>query len=155
MSHMTSPWFCRPEAIIVFQSNWKYLSSNIINHMWYAHGNKIIIPCLSGGRLNIKMSSYQYRDSHVKDKTISLTILSLTWESAYLGKSLHWDRALDLTLQADQYGGILQTQRYFLERKVLYFDSNFSKFCSYGIRIHHARIRAGDRLVQTTVKHLI
>ena len=40
----------------------------------------------SGGRLNIKMSSYQYRDSHVKDKTVSPTVLSLTWESPYLGK---------------------------------------------------------------------
>ena len=28
--------------------------------------------------LNIKMSSYQYRDSHVKDKTVSQTVLSLT-----------------------------------------------------------------------------
>ena len=38
------------------------------------------------GRLNIKMSSYQYsfRDPHIKDKTI----LSLTWESSYLGKSV-------------------------------------------------------------------
>ena len=25
----------------------------------------------AGGRLNIKMSSYQYRDQHVKDKTVS------------------------------------------------------------------------------------
>ena len=25
----------------------------------------------SGGRLNIKMSSYQYKDPHVKDKTVS------------------------------------------------------------------------------------
>ena len=40
----------------------------------------------SGGRLNIKSSSYQYRDSHVKDKTVSPTVLSLTWESPYLGK---------------------------------------------------------------------
>ena len=39
-----------------------------------------------GGRLNIKMPSYQYRDSHVKDKAVSPTILSLTWESPYLGK---------------------------------------------------------------------
>ena len=42
----------------------------------------------SGGRLNIKMSSYQYRDSHVKDKTVSPTVLSLTWESPYLGKTV-------------------------------------------------------------------
>ena len=41
-----------------------------------------------GGRLNIKMSSYQYRDSHVKDKTVSPTVLSLTWESPYLGKTV-------------------------------------------------------------------
>ena len=40
-----------------------------------------------GGRLNIKMSSYQYRDSHVKDKTVSPTVLSLTWKSPYLGKT--------------------------------------------------------------------
>ena len=32
------------------------------------------------------MSSYRYRDSHVKDKTVSPTVLSLTWESPYLGK---------------------------------------------------------------------
>ena len=41
----------------------------------------------SGGRLNIKMS-YQYRDPHVKDKTVSPTVLSLTWESPYLGKTV-------------------------------------------------------------------
>ena len=38
------------------------------------------------GCLNIKMPSYQFRDSHVKDKTVSPTVLSLTWESLYLGK---------------------------------------------------------------------
>ena len=41
-----------------------------------------------GGRLNIKMLSYQYRDSHVKDKTVSPTVLFLTWESPYLGKTV-------------------------------------------------------------------
>ena len=41
-----------------------------------------------GGRLNIKMPSYQYRDPHVKDKTVSPTVLSLTWESPYLGKTV-------------------------------------------------------------------
>ena len=40
------------------------------------------------GCLNIKMLSYQYKDSHVKDKTVSLTVLSLTWESPYLGKTV-------------------------------------------------------------------
>ena len=42
----------------------------------------------AGGHLNIKMLSYQYRDSHVKDKTVSPTVLSLTWESPYLGKTV-------------------------------------------------------------------
>ena len=42
----------------------------------------------SGGRLNIKMASYQYRNSHVKDKTVSPTVLSLTWESPYMGKTV-------------------------------------------------------------------
>ena len=45
--------------------------------------------CEPGGRLNIKMPSYQYRDFHVKDKTVSPTILSLTWESPYT-----WERRL-------------------------------------------------------------
>ena len=40
-----------------------------------------------GGRLNIKMSSYQCRNHHVKDKTVSPTVLSLTWESPYLEKT--------------------------------------------------------------------
>ena len=35
----------------------------------------------------IKISSYQYRDPHVKDKTV-LRPLSLTWESPYLGKTV-------------------------------------------------------------------
>ena len=35
----------------------------------------------AGDRLNIKISSYQYRDSYVKDKTVSPTILSWTWQS--------------------------------------------------------------------------
>ena len=38
---------------------------------------------ISGSRLNIKMSSYQYRDHHVKDKTVSRP-----WESPYLGKTV-------------------------------------------------------------------
>ena len=34
------------------------------------------------------MPSYQYRDSHVKDKTVSRTVLSLTWESLNLKKTV-------------------------------------------------------------------
>ena len=50
---------------------------------------------IPGGRLHIKMPTYQYRDSHAKDKTVSLTALPVTWESPYLGKTaLYWDGAL-------------------------------------------------------------
>ena len=41
-----------------------------------------------GDRLNIEMLSYRCRDSNVKDKTVSPTVLSLTWESPYLGKTV-------------------------------------------------------------------
>ena len=49
---------------------------------------QIHINRLTGGRLNIKMPSYQYRNFHVKDKTVSPTVLSLTWESPYMGKTV-------------------------------------------------------------------
>ena len=52
------------------------------------HESSIRYQIAARGRLNIKMSSYQYRDSHVKDKTVSPTVLSLTWESPYLGKAV-------------------------------------------------------------------
>ena len=51
-----------------------------VTHILWSHDTR--------GRLNINMSSYQYRDSHVKDKTVSPTVLSLTWESPYLGKAV-------------------------------------------------------------------
>ena len=52
------------------------------------HSLSMAIFLAAGGRLNIKMSSYQYRDSHVKDKTVSPTVSSLTWEFPYLGKTV-------------------------------------------------------------------
>ena len=58
---------------------------------------------LPGGCLNINMPSYQYRDSHVKDKTVSPTVLSLTWESPYQGKTVFILRALMLEGR-DVYG---------------------------------------------------
>ena len=45
---------------------------------------------ITGGCLNTKMSFYQYRDPHVT------TVLPLTWESPYLGKTvfiLKWGQA--------------------------------------------------------------
>ena len=44
----------------------------------------LLIHKQAGGSLNIKMSSNQYRDPHIKDKTV----LSLTWESPYLEKTV-------------------------------------------------------------------
>ena len=63
--------------------------SLMITTSWWRHINdtwefSMLNP--SGPRLNIKMLSYQYSDSVVKDKMVSLTVLSLTWESPYLGK---------------------------------------------------------------------
>ena len=37
----------------------------------------------SGPRLNIKTVFPRYGDSHVKDKTVDETVLSLTWEYLY------------------------------------------------------------------------
>ena len=39
--------------------------------------------CTSGPRLNIKTVFPRYGDSHVKDKMVGETVLSLTWESIY------------------------------------------------------------------------
>ena len=58
----------------------------------------------TGGCCNIKMPSYQYRDSHVKEKTVSPTVLYLTWESPYLVRwSLYWD--------GDQFNNKMLTHR--------------------------------------------
>ena len=46
-------------------------------------------PRLPGDHLSIRMPSYQYKHLNVKDKTVSPSVLSLTWESPYLGKSLY------------------------------------------------------------------
>ena len=54
----------------------------------------VILKQGPGGRLNIKMLSYQSRDSHVKDKTVSPSVLSLTWECHTWERwSLYWNRS--------------------------------------------------------------
>ena len=45
----------------------------------------------SGGRLNIKILSYQYRDSHVKDKTCDHPIFNI-WIPMPGMTSLYWER---------------------------------------------------------------
>ena len=48
------------------------------------------------------MSSYQDRDSHVKDKTVSPTVLLLIWEShTWERRSLHWDGAQSISSYGD------------------------------------------------------
>ena len=59
--------------------------SYIYNGNSYTVRQHLCIETGPGGRLNIKMP---YKDSHVKDKTVSPTVLSLTWESPYLGKTV-------------------------------------------------------------------
>ena len=55
---------------------------------FFVTSNESFQLCTPGGRLNIDTPSYQYRDSHDKDKTVSPTVLSLTWESPYMGKTV-------------------------------------------------------------------
>ena len=86
----------------IFVQRWKFKSSQIYELIW-------IFETPSGGRLNIKMSSYQYRDSHVKDKTVSPTVLSLTWESPYLGKMVFILRRGPGHLSADCGNAIADT----------------------------------------------
>ena len=43
----------------------------------------LIIVGKAGPCLNIKTVFPRYGDSHVKDKTVGETVLSLTWESLY------------------------------------------------------------------------
>ena len=51
--------------------------------VWY----NLFLKRPPGGRLNIKMLSSQYRNHHVKEDGLA-TVLSLTWESPYLGKTV-------------------------------------------------------------------
>ena len=40
-------------------------------HAHFLNTPLVLLPIWSGGRLNINMSPNQYRDPHVKDKTVS------------------------------------------------------------------------------------
>ena len=76
-------WIC--SETILTQTRGQLSSSPQLN----SSSGKMAIALLkwAGGHLNIKMS-YQYRDPHVKDKTVLL----LTWEShTWERQSLYWD----------------------------------------------------------------
>ena len=53
------------------------LSMMTLAHITYCHAVNMKmgqpLPKQHGGHLNIKMSTYQYRDPHVKDKTVLQT----------------------------------------------------------------------------------
>ena len=71
------------------------------------------LSSLPGGGLNIKMSSYQYRDSHVKDKTVSRPSYLLHGNPHTLERrSLYWDGAQDfqelLTIKHEHFPIIMQ-----------------------------------------------
>ena len=86
ISPMTRNGFYRPQAHFA-KSMW----TNIWNDMTILVAVIPVLTRQSGSRLNIKMSFYHYMDPHVKDKTVSrpsATVLSLTWESTYLEKTV-------------------------------------------------------------------
>ena len=90
-------------AYIVNEQIWvnKKMGLKILAVKWWPFGVNLNESFFSsrmapGCRLNIKMPSCQYRNSHVNDKTVSPTLLSLTWEFPYLGKTvfiLRWSPA--------------------------------------------------------------
>ena len=64
-------------------------------HNWDTCAWKDVFYIEPGARHNIKMSSYQYRDPHVKDKTVSRPSY-LYYENPYMWerRSLYWDPGL-------------------------------------------------------------
>ena len=92
---------CRMLIFIIKWNNLLYLAYSIINIMM-----KYLMP--SGGRFNIKMSSYQYRKSHCGDKTI-LRPSYLHNGISYTGKmtSLYWIGALIFIANVKQAGSCL------------------------------------------------
>ena len=116
-------WNCNPNQYISIQemhfkmssAKWlpPYLSLNVLNGLgmgnnvlWTLEEYRIVLwseiqhgpMAHSGGRLNIKMSSYQYGDPHVKRQVLSLKWNPHTWERP----SLYWHRALILMQELDK-----------------------------------------------------
>ena len=79
------------------QNTTKWLECNAAGPMFLGFWGQIVswtlFNCTScvmtaGGRLNKKDGLTRYGDSHVKDKTVSPTVLSLTWKSPYVDKTV-------------------------------------------------------------------
>ena len=60
--------------------HWTKYGHDYRRHMPSSGCNELLRP---GPCLNIKTVFPKYGDSHVKDKTVGETVLSLTWESLY------------------------------------------------------------------------
>ena len=94
MASSVSGWWVR----LFFSS---LTSGKAITPWWYCSTLVLVmVHCLmlprhsqeAGSCLNIKTVFPRYGDSHVKDKTVSETILSLTWESLYwIDGIFNWD----------------------------------------------------------------
>ena len=75
-----------PALVIYFAASVLVLTSCCV-HLCQAQW-----PREAGARLNIKTSSYQSTDSHVKDQMVSRLSYLLTWEISYLERwSLYWN----------------------------------------------------------------
>ena len=82
-------WLCTQTCYRVSSSQalcWGVAGTSHSEHVWNSRNS--VLAETRGAFQYQKMSSYQYRDFHVKDKTVSPTVLSLTWESPYLGKTV-------------------------------------------------------------------
>ena len=92
-----APTFFELQQLRGSHDGWTSLTpSNLHKKSWNDKAPTFILTEGPGGRLNIKMSSYQYGDPHVKDKTVVRPSYLKhgnphTWER----RSLYWDRTLE------------------------------------------------------------
>ena len=105
LAHNTDDYLPFLTALMIkieHDSSWRFSHLNILYFIsYYSYFTRALMPTTNifcAGNLPVtggiwgpsqyKDVVYQYRDSHVKDKTVSPTVLSLTWESPYLEKTV-------------------------------------------------------------------
>ena len=110
-----------------------------------------------GGRLNIKMSSYQYRDSHVKDKTVSPTVLSLTWKSPYLGETVFiLRRGPDVPSQGVGHVFTCHHSQYTCDPShVIEIMENQTKFVNWHAMAMETPVKKWPLLAEAKMTHLV
>ena len=78
-------------GLYIIKIRWSHDSLIFIIEIPITRKTVSILTQSLGGRLNIKMLSFQYNDPQYRDLT---TVLSLTWESPFLERrSLYWEGA--------------------------------------------------------------